>query len=129
MTIFYCLRFETLPTWRAKSPYLYPPRNRVPFSSPPTTPRATVEVFELASTRDLCVFSIDPCYVASGLTVEGSRVVVPICFRGYLITKPLSSNECFLARIATIVQEVRCRYSAPTSGRWSCRGQRCLANA
>jgi hypothetical protein len=44
MTIFYCLRFETSPTWRARSPYLYPPgtgwpsynpRHWVPFSSPP----------------------------------------------------------------------------------------------
>jgi hypothetical protein len=25
MTIFYCLRFETPPTWRTRSPYLYPP--------------------------------------------------------------------------------------------------------
>jgi hypothetical protein len=24
MTIFYCLRFETPPTWRARSPYLFP---------------------------------------------------------------------------------------------------------
>jgi hypothetical protein len=29
MTTFYYLRFETPPTWRAGSPYLYPPRNRV----------------------------------------------------------------------------------------------------
>jgi hypothetical protein len=29
MTTFYCLRFETPPTWRARSPYLYPPRNKV----------------------------------------------------------------------------------------------------
>jgi hypothetical protein len=29
MTIFYCLRIETPPTWRARSPYLYPPRKRV----------------------------------------------------------------------------------------------------
>jgi hypothetical protein len=44
---FYCLRFETPPTWRTRSPYLYPPgtgwpsytpRHRVHFSSPPTTP-------------------------------------------------------------------------------------------
>jgi hypothetical protein len=44
MTIFYCLRFETPPTWRVRSPYLYPPgtgwpdytpRHRVPFSSLP----------------------------------------------------------------------------------------------
>jgi hypothetical protein len=46
VTIFYCLRFETPPTWRARSPYLYPPatgwpsytlRHWVPFSSPSTT--------------------------------------------------------------------------------------------
>jgi hypothetical protein len=51
------------PTLRAKSPYLqvytprtgwpgYTPRHWVPFSSPPTTRRATVEIFEPASTRD-----------------------------------------------------------------------------
>jgi hypothetical protein len=60
MTTFYCLRFETPATWRARSPYLYPPgtvwlsyipRNRVPFSPPPTTRRAKVEVLEPASTR------------------------------------------------------------------------------
>jgi hypothetical protein len=59
MTIFYCLRFETSPTWRARSLYLYPPGTRwpgytpghwVPFSSRPTTHRATVEVFKPAST-------------------------------------------------------------------------------
>jgi hypothetical protein len=60
-TVFYCLRFETPTTWRARSPHLYPleagwlsytPRHWVPFSSPPTTRRAKVEVFEPASTRD-----------------------------------------------------------------------------
>jgi hypothetical protein len=59
ITIFYCIRFETLPTWRARSPYLYCPgigspgyisRHRVPFSSPRMTRRAMVEVFEPAST-------------------------------------------------------------------------------
>jgi hypothetical protein len=62
MTIFYFIRFETSPTWRVKSPYLYPPgtrwpgytpRHRVSFSSPPTSLRATVEVLDPASTRDL----------------------------------------------------------------------------
>jgi hypothetical protein len=51
------------PTWRAWSPYLYSPRtgwhsytprNWVAFSSPPTTHRATVEVFESASTPKHC---------------------------------------------------------------------------
>jgi hypothetical protein len=59
--LFYCrLRIETPPTWWARSLYLYPPgtcwpsynpRQWVPFSSPLTTRRATVEVFEPASTR------------------------------------------------------------------------------
>jgi hypothetical protein len=62
MTIFYCLRFETPPTWRVRSPYLYPPgtgwpcytpRHSVPFSSPPAIRRATVEVFEPDSTLGL----------------------------------------------------------------------------
>jgi hypothetical protein len=48
-TIFYCLRFEAPPTWRARSLYLYPPRTgwpnytpaiRIPSSLPPMTCRA-----------------------------------------------------------------------------------------
>jgi hypothetical protein len=63
MTIFYCLRFETCPNWRARSLYLhhpwtgwpiYIPRHWIPFSSPPTTRRVTVEVFYAASTRISC---------------------------------------------------------------------------
>jgi hypothetical protein len=54
------LRFQTPPTWRARSPYFYPPatgwpsytpRHWVPFSSPLRTRRATVEVFYPTSTR------------------------------------------------------------------------------
>jgi hypothetical protein len=49
MTIFYCLRFVTPPTWRARYEYLHVPgtgwpgytvRHWVPFSSPPTIRRA-----------------------------------------------------------------------------------------
>jgi hypothetical protein len=63
MIIFYCLKFETPATWRARSPYLYPPgilrtsytsRQWVPFSSPRAIRRAMVEVFEPASTRGHC---------------------------------------------------------------------------
>jgi hypothetical protein len=48
-------------TWIASFPYLYPPgtgwpgyttRHWVPMSSPPKTHRATVEVFDSATTRD-----------------------------------------------------------------------------
>jgi hypothetical protein len=58
--ILYCLRFETPLTWRARSPYLhipgagwpsYTPRHWIPFSSPRTTRRSTVELFDPASTR------------------------------------------------------------------------------
>jgi hypothetical protein len=61
ITTFYCLRYESPPTWRVRSPHLYPPgtgwpsytpRHWVPFSSPPTARRTTVEVFDPASTRD-----------------------------------------------------------------------------
>jgi hypothetical protein len=54
MSIFYCLRFETLPTCKTRFPYLYPPgrgwpgytpRHWVSFTSPTTTRRATMEVF------------------------------------------------------------------------------------
>jgi hypothetical protein len=59
MTIFYCHNFETPPTWRARSPYLYPLGTGwssytlghwVPFLLPHTTHRAMMEVFYLAST-------------------------------------------------------------------------------
>jgi hypothetical protein len=59
MTKLYCLRFETSPAWLSRSLYLYPPGkgwplytswHSVPFSSPPTTSSATVEVFDPAST-------------------------------------------------------------------------------
>jgi hypothetical protein len=64
-TIFFteqgCQPCAQTPTWRTRSLYLchpvtgwpsYTPRHRVPFSSPLTNLRATVEVFEPASTRD-----------------------------------------------------------------------------
>jgi hypothetical protein len=62
MIIFYCHRHETPPNWRARSSHLYPPgtgwprftpRHWVPFSSSPTTRRATVEGLESTSTRGL----------------------------------------------------------------------------
>jgi hypothetical protein len=36
MTIFYCLSFETPPTWRARSPYLYPQKQGGPDIPPGT---------------------------------------------------------------------------------------------
>jgi hypothetical protein len=87
MTIFYCLRFETLPTWRTRSPYLYPPRTGwhwVPFSSPRRTRKATVEVLEPASTR--------------GETLNRARSIVTLRLAAYhqsvlLGTKPLEVHD------------------------------------
>jgi hypothetical protein len=71
MATFNCLRFETLPTWRARSPFLYPPGKGSPsytprhwgfFSSPPTIRRAVVEVFDPASTRP-CLLSESEYYI------------------------------------------------------------------
>jgi hypothetical protein len=85
MTIFYCLRFETPPTWRARSPYLYPPvtgwpsytpRHWAPFSSPPTARRATVEVFEPASTRvTYFFFNFLICLMGGGVQTGSTRHV------------------------------------------------------
>jgi hypothetical protein len=46
MSIFYCLRFETPPTWRAKSPYLYHPET----GWPSYTPRQWVNFSPLPTT-------------------------------------------------------------------------------
>jgi hypothetical protein len=34
MTTFYCFKFQTSPTWRARSPYLYPPGTGWPSYTP-----------------------------------------------------------------------------------------------
>jgi hypothetical protein len=61
MTTYYFLRFEAPPTWRVRSPYLYPPgiwwlcctpKHWISFSTSPTTRRATVEVFDPGSTQE-----------------------------------------------------------------------------
>jgi hypothetical protein len=99
MTIFHCLRFENLPTWRARCPYLYPPgtgwtsytpRDRFPFSSPPTTRRATVEVFDPASTR-----TYFPRYDTDRTENHVQKFFcccVCILCRGKFFTEPLPSN-------------------------------------
>jgi hypothetical protein len=66
-TIFCCLRLENSSTWELRSPYLcppatgwpsYTPRKWVPFSSPLTTRRTTVEVFETTSTQELKLYEL-----------------------------------------------------------------------
>jgi hypothetical protein len=120
MTTFYCLRVETPPTWRARSPYLchpgtewpdFTPRHWVPFSSPPTTRRAAVEVLDTASTQESVLiayipFNRDYIYIymrcsgkmfAESLHINGrlfwlsgimshvpsSKLLVPVTLQGY----------------------------------------------
>jgi hypothetical protein len=64
-----CLRFKVPITWRARSPCLfspgtwwpgYTPKHWVPFSSPPTTRRATVEVFDTENVSSIMTCSLVP---------------------------------------------------------------------
>jgi hypothetical protein len=107
MTIFYCLRFETPPTWRARTSCLhspgtgwlhYIPRHWFPFRLPPTTRRAMVEVFKPASRetpKTLSCWSL--LYSLSTDHIEntdskGSYIVVCIHCHGNMFTEPLPSN-------------------------------------
>jgi hypothetical protein len=99
MTTFYCLRFETSPTWRARSPYLYPPgtgwpdytlRHWVPVSSPPTTRRATMEVFDPVSTRasrsvESYILGTDP---------QRTLLATPLLVLRDVFTQSIYSNGC-----------------------------------
>jgi hypothetical protein len=69
-------------TWRARPKYLYPPgtgwpsytpRHWVPFPSPPTTGRATVEVFGPASTREwLLIWMMSSSYSLGTDSIENT---------------------------------------------------------
>jgi hypothetical protein len=103
-------------------PYFIVSDLRLPFSSPPTTHRVTVEVFDPASTRVLCPTRDSQNYshyIASGRTQQKTRfpnnssIVIEVClprrcietavllplpacsFRVNLFTEPLRSNELF----------------------------------
>jgi hypothetical protein len=115
MIIFYFLRFETPPTWRARSPYLHPPGTRWPsytprhwvtFSSPPTTRRATVEVFDPAFTwvfsqssvgmeSSLCSLGADPTENTVSIVIvqQYFDCFLRIRCRKNVFAQPLSSNE------------------------------------
>jgi hypothetical protein len=100
---FYCLRFEAPPTWRARSPYLYPPgtgwpsyttRHWVPFSSPPTTRTATVDVFEPASTRGEIPQSWISGAITLGQTAEKrSPQIVPLLLAYFPCYLPIIARQ------------------------------------
>jgi hypothetical protein len=94
-------------TWRARSPYLYlpgtgwpsyTPRHWAPFSSPPTTRRATVEVFDRASTRVFEQQVLGRTNRLLSLIWHGphrKRHVQQFCYccRGKIFTEMLPSND------------------------------------
>jgi hypothetical protein len=85
MTIFYCLRLKTLPTWRARSPYLYPPVSEWPGY----TPQALGSLF---------VSSYDSQGYPVGRAIQPrSGPTLLLLLRdvtAYVITQSLHSNGC-----------------------------------
>jgi hypothetical protein len=108
MITFYRLIFNTPPTWRARSPYLYlpgrgwcgyTPGHWVPFSSPATTRVATVKVSDPASTRDYfpSITQGTEYLIRHGpnrkhRVQQFSYCCVCIPCRGNVFTKPLPCN-------------------------------------
>jgi hypothetical protein len=95
VTIFYCLRLVTPLTWRARSPYLYPPgtewpnytpRQLVPFSSPPTTILEPIMCPPVITSRRTEYRSPSPT-LRLPLSAHSSRIRV--------FCEPLSSNGPF----------------------------------
>jgi hypothetical protein len=110
--IFYCLRFETPQTWRARSPYLYPSRNRVArlypqalcsLFVPSTTHRATVEIFDLAFVRVctqpawFCLYSFGTDPSENTASIYPSIIVMGGCLataRISLTCLPAVTKQC-----------------------------------
>jgi hypothetical protein len=105
----------------ARSLYLYPPgtgwpsytpRHWVPFSSPPATLRATVEVFDPASTLVSELPGRCPRYITP--LHEPSRkhrfqqllyFCIRIHFRGYVFTEPFPNSGCLFLLIKICCQQ------------------------
>jgi hypothetical protein len=93
-------------TWRARSPYLHPPwtgcpgytpRYYFPFSSPPTTRGATVDLSDPASTRgDWHTFPVGPRYIASARTAQTYRFL-------YYCVLILFAETCLSRRCLAII--------------------------
>jgi hypothetical protein len=88
-------------------PYITVSNLRLPFSSPPTTRRVTVEVFEPASTRAFCALKTPSRYVVSTRTAQ--KILLLIITIVLWDREPLPSNSCFsgftvlaLSKYATI---------------------------
>jgi hypothetical protein len=116
MIVFYSLRFETPPTWRTRSPYLYPRGRRwssyklrhwVPSSSPPTTRRATVEASEPASTGvdSSYLMVAGPRHTDSARTAQRTPIPTALLLLRACLLRPLPNNGSYLRSfyLATII--------------------------
>jgi hypothetical protein len=103
MTLVYCLRFETPPTWRVSLPYLYPSgigwpsyttKYWVPFSSPLTTRRARVEVFKVACTRGVgdSLTNLGTILTENTASSNALNCWIPIYCLGNVLNEPLPRN-------------------------------------
>jgi hypothetical protein len=98
-------------------PYFTVPDSRLPFSSPPTTRRATVEVFDPASTRDGHYDSNDGSLYRQSVTMENVRC------NGNVLTEPLVSNGllCCCGKVCLasrwLAMDFRCGSTIPASRR------------
>jgi hypothetical protein len=80
MTTFYCLRFETPPTWRTRSLYLYPPGTEWPGY----TPRHWV--YDWLQT--------DCCYIVAARTTQHRKHRFPYCCPGVLPRSRVAKSRC-----------------------------------
>jgi hypothetical protein len=103
MTKFYCLRFETPSTWRTISSYFpgtgwpgYTPRHWVPFSSPPTTRRATMEVSNMSPHGRLTSRTNSPLYIVQTRTAHTIKLFFHYCLFSRC-RETACLHSCFLA--------------------------------
>jgi hypothetical protein len=68
------------------------PQTRVPFSSPPTTRRVTVEVFEPASMRGWLLMAAGPRYIASAWTAQKIPLPTALLLLRACLLWPLPNN-------------------------------------
>jgi hypothetical protein len=73
MTILYCLRFETPPTWKARFPYLYPPGTGWPIY----TPQALGSIFAASYDSQDCGGGIRNSLHAGNLVAPTTHAIQP----------------------------------------------------
>jgi hypothetical protein len=106
MTIFYCLRFEIPPTWRARSPYLHSHRNRVTQLYPQTPGSHFITSYEAqgygGGIRTPSYSQLTANYPLYNLSARTAQKTVSMLFRACSLSRepvypPLPSSACFFS--------------------------------